>query len=62
MKKYKIQNREIKILRIAGNIIMYKYIDTNNCEQCDIDIFEMITGEIIDEYFYESDDFINGNF
>jgi len=41
---------------------MYKYIDTNHCEQCDIDIFEMITGEIVDEDFYESDDFINGNF
>ena len=60
--EYKIQNKEIKILRIAGNIIMYKYIDTNHCEQCDIDIFEMITGEIIDVDFYESDDFINGNF
>jgi hypothetical protein len=60
--KYKIQNREVEILRVAGDVIMYKYIDNNHCEQTSIEIFEMVTHETIDVDFYESDDFINGKF
>jgi len=54
MKTYKIQDKDVLVLRISSGTTLYKYVESNSIEQTTCEIFNRLTGsDFYDDDYYE---------